>query len=43
MKAMFLCKRCRPNINPVIAFLNKKVQEPDENDWSKLARSMNYL
>jgi len=32
MKAMFLSKRGRPDINPAIAFLSSRVKEPIEGD-----------
>ena len=35
-KALFLCKRARPDIQPAIAFLTTRVKSPDEQDWFKL-------
>jgi hypothetical protein len=32
MKAMFLCKRARPDVNPVVRFLSSRVKEPNEGD-----------
>ena len=36
MKAMFLCKRARPDIEPAITFLSSRVKEPNKGDWIKL-------
>ena len=33
---LFLCKRARPDIEPLIYFLTTRVKEPDEDDWVKL-------
>ena len=43
MKAMFLCKRGRPDINPAIAFLASRVKKPNQNDWDKLKRVLQCL
>jgi hypothetical protein len=44
MKAMFLCKRARLDINPVIGFLSSRVKEPNEGgDWNKLLKVMGFL
>ena len=42
-KGLFLCKRARPDIHTAIAFLSTRVREPDEDDWKKLIRMMQYL
>jgi Reverse transcriptase (RNA-dependent DNA polymerase) len=42
-KGLFASKRARPDIQPAIAFLSTRVKEPDENDWFKLTRMMNFL
>jgi Reverse transcriptase (RNA-dependent DNA polymerase) len=42
-KLLFLCKRSRPDIQPVVAFLSTRVQAPDEDDYKKLARLMRYI
>ena len=42
-KALFLCKRARPDIQPAIAFLTTRVKAPDEQDWFKLNKMMCYL
>jgi hypothetical protein len=43
MKGMFLCKRGRQDIQPAIAFMATRVTEPNEGDWKKLVKMMNYL
>ncbi len=43
MKAMFLCKRARQDIQPGIAFLSTRVREPTDNDCAKLMRIMGFL
>lgn len=43
MKAMFLCKRARPDIMPAICFLSSRVSEPNVDDWNKLLRVLGYL
>jgi len=43
MKAMFLCKRGRPDINMGLSFWATRVKEPTESDWSKLLNIMNFL
>ena len=42
-KALFLCKRARPDIQPTIAVLCTRVKSPNEADWAKLVRLMKYL
>ena len=42
-KALFLCKRTRPDIQPTVPFLCTRVKEPDDDDWKKLLRMMKYL
>jgi len=42
-KALFLCKRARPDIQVAVAFLTTRVQESDEDDWKKLLRLLQYL
>jgi hypothetical protein len=39
-KALFLCKRARPDIQPTIAVLCTRVKCPNEADWPKLVRLM---
>jgi hypothetical protein len=43
MKAMFLCKRARPDIDQAIAFLSSRVRDANEGDWSKLLRVLGFL
>jgi hypothetical protein len=43
MKAMFLCKRARSDVQPAISFLASRVQEPNEGDWTKLIRVLVFL
>jgi hypothetical protein len=43
MKAMFLCKRARPDIEPAIAFLSSRVNNTNEDDWKKLLKVMSFL
>jgi hypothetical protein len=40
---MFLCKCGRQDIQPAIAFLSTRVTEPNEGDWKKLVKMMNFL
>jgi hypothetical protein len=42
-KALFLCKRARPDIQPTIAVLCTRVKRLNEADWAKLVRLMKYL
>ena len=42
-KGLFVCKRSRDDIQPTIAFLCTRVQEPDQDDWQKLLRLMRHL
>ena len=42
-KALFLCKRSRVDIQLEVAFLCTRVRNPDEDDWNKLIRLLQYL
>ena len=42
-KALFLCKRARPDIQTVVAVLCSRVHAPGRNDWKKLVRLMQFL
>jgi hypothetical protein len=42
-KALFLCKRGRPDIAPAVAFLTTRVQKPTNEDWEKLIRMLRFL
>ena len=43
MKAMFLCKRARPDIEPAVSYLSTRTSKPNESDWLKLLRMMSFL
>ena len=43
MKAMFLCKRARPDIEPAVSYLSMRTTKSDENDWGKLLRTLGFL
>ena len=38
-----MCKRARPDIAPIIAYLTTRVREPTESDWKKLERMLKFL
>ena len=40
---LFLCKRARPDIQTAVSFLCTRVQNPDVDDYKKLARVIKYL
>ena len=42
-RALFLCKRARPDIQLAVGFLTTRVRSPDEHDWKKLRRMIQYL
>ena len=42
-KLLFLCQHARPDIQPTVAFLTKRVKGPDTDDYKKLGRVMRYL
>ena len=35
-KALFLCKRARPDVQPTVAFLCTRLRQPNRGDWKKL-------
>ena len=41
--ALFACKRARPDIKLVVAFLSTRVRAPDKDDWKKLVHMLKYL
>ena len=43
MKGMYLCKRARQDIHPAIAYAATRVQNPNDGDWKKLLKLMNFL
>jgi len=42
-KLLYMSKRSRPDIEPVIAFLCTRVSRSDEEDWKKLIRLLSFL
>jgi hypothetical protein len=42
-KALFATKRAQPDIHTAVAFLTTRVRVPDQDDWKKLVRMMQYL
>ena len=42
-KALFSCKRARPDLQPTVPFLCTRVQTTDVDDWKKLNRMLKYL
>ena len=42
-KCLFLCKRSRPDIQVAVAYLCTRVKSPDEDNWKKLVRLVQYL
>ena len=40
---LFLAMRARPDIQTAVAFLTKRVKQPDKDDWGKLKRVLKYL
>ncbi len=43
MKGMFLCKHGYQDIQPAITFMATRATGPNEGDWKKLMKMMNYL
>jgi hypothetical protein len=42
-KTLFVCKRARPDLQTVVAFLCTRVKEPDEDDYKKLIRMLQFI
>ena len=42
-KLLCLCKQTRLDLQTTVAFLTTRVQNPNENDWKKLAQCLCYL
>ena len=42
-KALFLCKRARPDIQTVVSVLCTRVKKPGKPNWNKFARLIKYL
>ena len=40
---LFLCKRARTDIEPLIKFLATRVKNPDEDYWVKIKHGLIYL
>ena len=40
VQMLFLCKRFRHNIEPLVSFLTTRVKEPDEDYWGKLKHGL---
>ena len=40
---LFLCMRARRDIQTAVAFLTTRVKHPDEDDWGKVKRVLQYL
>ena len=40
---LFLAMRARPDVQPVVSFLTKRVQAQDEDNWGKLTNCLKYL
>ena len=43
MKAIFLCKRARPDIDQAISFLSSISKDANEGHWKNLLRVMSFL
>jgi hypothetical protein len=42
-KALFACKRARPDIHVAVTLLCTRVRDPNEDDWKKLIRLLEYI
>ena len=42
-KALFATKRSRPDIHTTVTFLTTRVRGPNEDNWKKLIRLIQYL
>jgi len=42
-QGLFLCKRATPDICPAIAYLTTRVRNPNQDDWMKLVRMVQFL
>ena len=40
---LYASQRARPDLRTVVSFLTKRVQNPDEDDYKKLARAIRYV
>jgi hypothetical protein len=41
-KALFLCKRARPDLHTTVAVLCTRVRQPTKTDWNQLVRLLKY-
>jgi hypothetical protein len=42
-KLLFIMKRARPDLEPTISFLMKRVSKSDTDDWKKLKRCLGFI
>jgi hypothetical protein len=42
-KLLYLCRRTRQDLQTAVAFLCTRVKEPDEDDYKKLIKVMQYI
>ena len=42
-KALFACKRARPDIHTATIAMTTRVKDPKEDDWKRLSRMMRYI
>jgi hypothetical protein len=42
-KALFTCKRARPNIHVAVTLLCTRVRDPNEDDWKNFIRLLEYI
>ena len=42
-KLLYVLKRARPDIQPVVDFLSTRMAEPDKSDWSKFIKLVVFL
>jgi hypothetical protein len=42
-KALFVCKRARPDIHTAVTLLCTRVRDPNDSDWKKLIRLLEYI
>ena len=40
---LLVCKRARPDIEPLVSFLMTRVKEPHKDDWIKLNHGLGYF
>ena len=43
MKLLYLSKRASPDIQLTVSFLTNRVGGPDQHDWKKLGKTLQYL